>query len=146
VATNRTLEMLVGAAYPKTMRHLQQLIMDSEACAKAYGRKSLFGKDKFEPAFDAFMATLGRCVVSLAQDGHVQDVHDSESGVDALHSAMLRCEQVYGNWSLGFQFWRDYYGQFKLKATLNKSTFFAAQWLGQAQRLNLRDCGAAIPI
>ena len=27
--------------------------MDAEAAAKAYGKKSLFGKDKFEPAFKA---------------------------------------------------------------------------------------------
>lgn len=115
MATNRRLEMVVGAMYPNTMRHLQQLLMDAEACAKAYGKKSLFGKDKFEPAFDTFMSTLGKCVVSLVLDGHVQDPDDAESGVDTLHAAMLRCEEVYGNWPLGFKFWRDYYNQFKTK-------------------------------
>lgn len=68
MATNRSLEMIVGATYPNSMRHLQQLIMDAEACAKNYGKKSLFGKDKFEPSFYKFMATIGACVHALAAD------------------------------------------------------------------------------
>ena len=113
--TNRGLEMILGATYPSSMRHLQQLIMDAEAAAKAYGKKSLFGRDKFEPAFDAFMSSLGKCVVSLVIDGHVNDPDDAEAGVDALNEAMLRCAEAYGNWPMGFRFWRDYYGQFKAK-------------------------------
>ena len=97
MATTRGLEMIVGATYPSSMRHLQQLIMDAEACAKAYGKKSIFGKDKFEPAFDAFMSTVGRCVVSLVVDGHIESAEDTESGMDALHVAMAKCEEAYGN-------------------------------------------------
>lgn len=115
MATNRALEMILRAKYPSSMPHLQQLIMDAEGCAKAYGKKSLFGRDKFEPAFDAFMSTLGKCVISLAVDGHVNDLKDAEGGVDALNEAMLRCEDAYGNWPIGFRFWRDYYSQFKRK-------------------------------
>ena len=115
MATNRGLEMIVGAMYPKSMRHLQQLIMDADSCSKAYGKKSLFGRDKFDPAFNAFMSTLGKCIVSLVSDGHIEDPDDAEAGVDVLHEAMLKCEEVYGNWPMGFKFWRDYYGQFKTK-------------------------------
>ena len=115
MATNRSLEMLLGARYPRSLRHLQQLLMDAEAAAKAYGKKSLFGKDKFEPAFNTFMSSLGKCVVSLGADGHVADLDDAERGVDALNEAMLRCEEAYGNWPMAFQFWRDYYAQFKAK-------------------------------
>lgn len=107
--------MILGAMYPNSMRHLQQLIMDAEACAKAYGKKSLFGRDKFEPAFDAFMSALGKCVVALVIDGHVSDPDDAEAGVDALNEALLMCEEAYGNWPMGFRFWRDYYGQVKSK-------------------------------
>ncbi len=115
MATNRTFEIILRARYPSSMSHLQQLIMDAEGCAKAYGKKSLFGRDKFEPAFEKFISTLGKCINSLAIDGHVNDLNDTEGGVEALNDAMFRCEETYGNWPIGFKFWRDYYSQFKRK-------------------------------
>ena len=115
MATDREMEKVVGALYPRSMRHLQQLIMDAESCAKAYGKKSIFGKDKFEPAFDSFMGTVGKCVVSLAIDGHIDNPEDAEASMDVLQSAMMKCEAVYSSWPLGFQFWRDWYKQFKAK-------------------------------
>lgn len=116
MATNRSVEIILGAMYPNSMRHLQQLIMDAEDCAKAYGRKSLFGRDKFESAIHEFMSTLAKCVVALVIDGHVSDPDDVESGIDALNEAMLMCEDAYGNWPIGFTFWRNYYSQVKSKA------------------------------
>lgn len=113
--TDRLQERIVAADYPSAMRHLQQLIMDSEACAKAYGKKSIFGGDKFEPAFEKFMTTLAICVNYLAVDGHVKDLGDAESGVEALNTAMNRLEWVYGNWPLGFRFWSEWYAQFRAK-------------------------------
>ena len=115
MATNRGVEMILGAMYPRSMRHLQQLIMDAEACAKTYGKKGLFGRDKFQPAFDAFMVTLGKCIAALVIDGYVNEQDDTETGVDALNAAMLKLEEAYGNWPSGFKFWRDYYSQFKNK-------------------------------
>lgn len=66
MATNRDLEMIVGATYPNTMKHLQQLIMDADACAKNIGKKTLFVKDKFEPSFDKISATMTLCFRALA--------------------------------------------------------------------------------
>ncbi|MBZ0256971.1 transposase, partial [bacterium] len=37
--TNQTVEAVVGSIYPASMRHLQQLIMEAEGCAKSYGKK-----------------------------------------------------------------------------------------------------------
>lgn len=113
MTTDRAMEMIVGTTYPASMRHLQQLIMDAEACAKAYGKKSFFGKDKFEPAVDKFLSTVGTCVVSLTLDGHTHDPEDAEAGIDALHFAMTQCEAVYDSWPMGFRFWNDWYRQFK---------------------------------
>ena len=115
MATNRNLEMIVETLYPTSMRHIQQLILDSEACAKAYGKKTLFGKDKFEPAIDKFISTIGKCVISLQIDGHVNDTRNAEDGIDTLNYAMKKCEQVYSSWPMGFQFWNDWYAQFRAK-------------------------------
>ena len=122
MATDRGLELVVKATYPSTMRHLQQLIMDAEACAKAYGKKSIFGKDKFDPAFDAFMSTVGRCVAFLVREGHIDNPEDTESAMDALHIAMEKCEAAYGSWPMGFKFWRDWYRQFKAKLERERGT------------------------
>lgn len=115
MATDRRMEVMVGATYPASMRHIQQLIMDAEGCAKSYGKKSIFGKDKFEPAFDSFMSTLGKCVNSLVLDGHISDPKDTVSGIDAIHVAMTECEAVYSSWPMGFEFWQDWYAQCKAK-------------------------------
>ena len=92
--TNRDIEAVVGSMYPASMRHLQQLIMDAEGCAKSYGKRTLLGKDKFEPAFDKFMDTLGACVHALAQDGYLDDPKDVEVAMAALNEAFSRCVGV----------------------------------------------------
>ncbi len=116
MATDRLQERIVAGDYPSAMRHLQKLILDSEACSKSYGKKGIFGGDKFEPAFEKFMTTLATCIKALSADGHITDIDDTEDAVDRLHFAMKRLEQVYGSWPLGFQFWHSWYVQFKAKA------------------------------
>lgn len=115
MATDRKMEQMLGLIYPQSMRHLQQLIMDAEGCAKSYGKKSLFGNDKFEPAFDKFMTTVGTCVHALVADGQLLSADDAIAAMDELNSAMGLCESAYSSWPLGFAFWKDWYAQFRSK-------------------------------
>jgi hypothetical protein len=115
MATDRKMEQLVGLTYPRSLQHLQQLIMDAETCSKNYGKKSLFGRDKFEPAFDKFMATIGICVHALVVDGHLENPNDPAAALAELNIAMGLCEAMYSSWPLGFSFWNDWYTQFRAK-------------------------------
>ena len=117
MATNRSLEMIVGATYPNSMKHLQQLIMDADACAKNYGKKTLFGKDKFEPCFNKFMSTIGICVFALVEDAVLDDPNNVQDAMEALDLALSRCEETYSSWPLAFKFWHEWYLQFRNKLT-----------------------------
>jgi hypothetical protein len=115
MATNRSLEMIVAATYPNSMKHLQQLIMDADACAKNYGKKTFLGKDKFQPSFVKFMSTIGICVFALVEDAKLDDPEDAQEAMKALDLALSRCAETYSSWPLAFRFWQDWYLQFKNK-------------------------------
>jgi tetratricopeptide (TPR) repeat protein len=115
MATNRSLEMIVGETYSNSMKHLQQLIMDADACAKNYGKKTFFGKDKFQPSFDKFMSTIGICVFALVEDDKLDDPENAPEAMKALDLALSRCEETYSSWPLAFRFWQDWYLQFQTK-------------------------------
>lgn len=107
--------MIVGATYPNTMKHLQQLIMDADACAKNYGQKTWLGKDKFQLSFDKFMSTIGICVFALVEDAKLDDPENTQEAMKALDLALSRCEETYSSWPLAFRFWQDWYLQFQTK-------------------------------
>ena len=110
--TDRDLEQKLIATYPRSLANLQQLIMDSEACADSHSE----GGEIFELAFDKFMETLGYCVHCLVSDEQTADSNDAPEAIKALNLAMWRCELTYGgNWPTAFQFWKDWYAQFSNK-------------------------------
>src|SRR5262245_22998962 len=106
MATNRRLEAALSASYPNTMRHLRQLLMDAEDCAKTYGKTSFFGKDKFQPKKDKLAITVGECLRALVKDNHLADTKDLGAAMKALNVAVLSCEQTYSRWPLAFGFWQ----------------------------------------
>ena len=108
MTTNRSLELIAAYRYPNSLANMQQLIMDAEQCAKKYGKTSIFGTDKFQPALRKFEGTLARCVVSLAADGVVKDPTDMPGAMSAVDEVMLHLQDTYSSWPLAFQFWRVY--------------------------------------
>ena len=90
------------------MKHLQQLIMDADSCAKSVGQKSFFGKDKFKPAVDKFDNTLYTCVMSMVQDGQIKDPGNNDA-LKQLNWAMQMLKDTYSSWPLAFQFWDTWY-------------------------------------
>lgn len=106
MATNHALELVVGAMYPQSMRHLQQLLMDADACAKNHGKMSWFGRDKFQPRLLQFKRTLLTCAFSLVEDGKLDDPTNPMESIQAINHAMGLLEQTYSSWPLAFQFWR----------------------------------------
>ena len=115
MATNRSLEKILIARYPNTIKHLQQLLIDAESCAKNYGKKTWLGKDKFESSFDKFMSTIGLSVYGLIMDGQLDDPENTTEAMAAIDLALSRSQEVYSNWPLAFKFWNDYYSQFQAK-------------------------------
>lgn len=108
MATNEVAERMLVQAYPAALRHLQQLLMDADACHKNIGKRGIFGGDKFKPALDRFACTLGRCMEALVEDGHLQNLDDAEAAIDAVSEAMRRMKLAYSSWPLAFDFWLKY--------------------------------------
>jgi len=100
---------MMALSYPSSMRHLQELIMASESCAKNWGKKSFFGKDKYAEAHEKFVGTVARCSAALYQDGKISNQNDARCCYDAIHKAMKLMSTIYTSWPLGFVFWGDYY-------------------------------------
>ena len=113
MATDRTQERLYGMMFPTAMKHVQQLIMDAEACAKNHGKKSIFGTDKFQSSFDKFNRTLAHCVVALTTDGVIINPQDSQHAIEKVDYAMRCMEDTYSNWPQSFQFWKAFYANHK---------------------------------
>lgn len=110
--TNHELEQKLAATYPHSLARLQQLIIDSEACAASYAK----GGEALNSAIDKFMATVGACVQGLVDDRQAADPENLNPAMEALNLAMWRCHLTYGsNWPTAFQFWRDWYAQFRRK-------------------------------
>jgi hypothetical protein len=108
MTTNRTMELMAGTFYPRSMKHLQQLIMDADACSKCVGKKTLFGKDKFAPKLFAFERTLITCAIALEEDGQLGNSRDSKQSLEAIDKAMGMLAAAYSSWPAAFEFWEAY--------------------------------------
>lgn len=109
MATNKMLEQVAARIYPHAMKHLQQLIMDAENCSKAFGKKSLFGADKFEIACKKFNQTIGKCAVALHEDGYLDSFEDMDLSMIEVGKAVKSLELAYSSWPIAFDFWRNWY-------------------------------------
>jgi len=113
MGTDRGKELIAIAMYENSFKHLQQLIIDSDKCYKNHGKKSLLGKDKFEPSYDEFKKTIAKCIRGLIDDGYIALPQDDEiSCIKSLNKAMRQLEEVYGNFNYGFAFWNGYYEEY----------------------------------
>jgi hypothetical protein len=107
------MESMVHRLYPKSMKHLQQLIMDCEGAAKNFGKKTIFGKDKYAPRVEKVMASVGTCLAYLHADGHVTSTRVNQTALDEVNTAMKMLESTYDSWPLAFKFWNDIYPEFR---------------------------------
>lgn len=112
MTTNKMLEQVAARMYPRAMRHLQQLIMDAEKCSRTFGKKSLFGADKFEMACEKFNQTMGKCAVALVEDGHLESSEDLDLSMIEINKALGALELAYKNWPVAFDFWRNWYSHY----------------------------------
>ena len=113
--TNHNLEKIIGGMYPNTMKHLQQLIMVAEDCAKNYDEKTLDENDKFKSSIAKFFSTVAVCVHALVKDHQLDDSENVEAAMKALDKALSLCKETYSSWPLAFEFWNDWYVQFQNK-------------------------------
>ncbi len=108
MATDKKREAALRLKIPNALKHFQQLIIDAEACAKAYGKKTLFGGDKFSVKLEVFKKTVNVCVHATRKDGFID--HDAlrSDVLLVLNGFMKDLEGTYSSWPLAFEFWRAF--------------------------------------
>ncbi len=110
MGTNKEGERILAINYSNSLKHLQQLIMDLEECAKSIGKKTIFGGDKLDKAKNKLFATLKQSAIGLAADGYLasEDV-DIRLVFAAVNDALNDLRLIYVNWPQAFAFWDHWY-------------------------------------
>lgn len=95
--------------YPRTFRILQDLVLAMEKCAKDYGKKSLFGKDKGVAALQKFGVALTETLQAMVEDNIVSRT-DSPSVIRLQLIKMIeRFAQVFPNWHVSYAFANEFF-------------------------------------
>lgn len=97
--TDKDKEIHLRLILPNSFFHLQQMLVDAATCKSSIGKKTLFGKDKLQPAVKKLQGTIALCIKGLYQDGHIKSSPpDWEESLDKLEWATGLLESTYPNW------------------------------------------------
>lgn len=99
----RLVEETMQRNTPHTLNALTKLVMAMADVRKNSGKKTLFGRDKGQESYAAFLKTLKITVHSMVLDGVIQE---STSSAD-IATAILSSLETF---SLAFPNWQDAYG------------------------------------
>lgn len=113
MSTNRMMELAAAGLYPTAMKYFQQLLMDSERCAKSIGKRTWLGGDKFQESFIRFRKTINSCALAMAIDDIDRDPADFQATMEGINFAFGILREAYSNWPLAFEFWDSFYEAMK---------------------------------
>lgn len=109
--TDRPLEVMLVAMYPRSLKHLQQLVMDCERCANSRGKRTLFGADKLEKANRKLLETVKAVHLTLAVDTSPEILSDFVKGLDEINTAVQLLKSTYLNWPAAYEYWNFWYSE-----------------------------------
>jgi len=87
---------------PHTYNSLQKLVMAMAGISKNAGKKTFFGRDKGQEAYDKFLKSLKAALQSMVLDGVIRE---SSSNEDILNEL----ESKFNNFKMAFPNWQDAY-------------------------------------
>ena len=91
---------------PNTHNALTWLVPALEKAAQNLGKKSLFGKDKFTPAYEMVVQHLGTCISSMAQDGIIGQSMSAAEVEEEFFKVVTFFSNAYPNWQDGYAFFK----------------------------------------
>lgn len=91
---------------PNTHNALTWLVPSMEAAYRCAGKKTIFGKDKFAPAYQKVIANIEKTISSMMIDGIINHSTSSDDIKEELIKAMTFFANAYPNWPDGYAFFK----------------------------------------
>lgn len=102
---------------PHTFNALTKLVMAMADVAKNAGKKTLFGRDKGQLSYAAFLTQLKATVQCMVLDGLVSEATPSSEVGELLHAKLLEFSLAYPNWQDAYGFAAQFFGAERQSAT-----------------------------
>lgn len=123
---------LIKRAYfdprPQTFKALQRFVHSCAKANSAYGKKSLFGKDKYAPAVENMKQRLEELCFAIEQDGDMFAVDLDSSWAEFRRTGdycwyidrmIGQFKQVYPSWPDAYAYWDAFYKQVKVERAIS---------------------------
>jgi len=83
---------------PHTYNALQKLVMAMAGISKNAGKKTIFGRDKGQEAYDKFLKSLKVTAQCLVLDGVVKESSSNEELLNELEGKVGKFKMAFPNW------------------------------------------------
>lgn len=121
---------------PNTLNALTWFVPAMEEAAKCHGKTSLFGKDKFAPAYQKVLEKLDETILAMELDGIIGfGATADEVNID-FFKVVTFFAQAYPNWPVAYRFFNEAFVEHKnrnLQALIN--TFVTSRQESPALRM-----------
>ena len=107
--TDPVSEVVFNALYQGATKEILNLVMACEKAFDAYGKRSLFGRDKGKEAEEKFTRALVVAILALERIGKIADSKNAEASFTAHHRALAVAQSAYPNWPRAYRYWSDFY-------------------------------------
>lgn len=95
---NKLFEEQLRIMTPHTYNALQKLVMAMAGISKNAGKKTIFGRDKGQEAYDKFLKSLKVTAQCLILDGVVKESSSNEELLNELEGKVSKFKMAFPNW------------------------------------------------
>jgi len=89
---------------PHTYNALQKLVMAMADVSKNTGKKTFFGRDKGQDAYDKFQKSLKATMQCMVLDSVIKESTSTEDVINELKKKIQHFQMVYPNWQEAYVF------------------------------------------
>jgi len=104
MAGNKYYEQLLQLQFPHTYNALTKLVMAMADVAKNTGKKSFFGRDKGQEAYDKFQKSLRITIQCMVLDSVIRESTSTEEVIVELKNKIKHFQMAYPNWQDAYVF------------------------------------------
>lgn len=121
MAGNKLFEEQLRVMTPHTYNALQKLIIAMAGVSKNTGKKTFFGRDKGQEAYDKFQKSLRITIQCMVLDSVIKESTSTEEVIDELKGKINHFQMAHPNWQDAYAF-SDWFFESKedAAATINR--------------------------
>ncbi len=104
MAGNNLFEEQLRVMTPHTYNSLQKLVMAMADVSKNTGKKTFFGRDKGQEAYDKFQRSLKATIQCMVLDSVIRESTSTEDVIEELKNKIKHFQMAYPNWQDAYVF------------------------------------------